>query len=256
MDPEVDRLARAQHLGSPRGGHDPGTEPPRARAWLVILAIPGLVVLPFTIVFVARGFGWLSVLGLLLTCGYLGAAGRVLVLHVLPYRGRGVHLYEHGLIVTGGDGPTAFAWDKVKELRASGVRKASRADVAWQFTLVRDDGREAALSVPDAGELVETISAAVTRRMLPKYVARVEGGGSVRIGPFTIGRDGVAKDTERVPWPSVAQVVIDNGMVSVVRSDQRAGLTATAGEVPNAVAFSGLVDHVREQELGRLPPGG
>ena len=59
-------------------------------------------------------------------------------------------------------------------------------------------------------------------------------------------REGIAKDGDKVPWHDVAEVEISNGMVRVDRRDRLAGMTATAGEVPNAVAFSELARYVRQ----------
>src|SRR3569833_1984919 len=77
-------------------------------------------------------------------------------------------------------------------------------------------------------------------------MSRIETGGTVRFGPCVISRDGVAKDGDEVAWPNVAGVQITNGMVYVNRLDRPAGMTATAGEVPNAVAFSELARYLRE----------
>jgi hypothetical protein len=128
------------------------------------------------------------------------------------------------------------------------VRMGSTDEVSWRCALVRDDGTEAAMGpeFPGIQEVVEVVSGAVTGRLLPKYVSRIDAGGKVRFGPFTISRDGVAKDGEEVPWRHVAAVEISNGMVHVNRLDRLAGMTSTAGEVPNAVAFSELARHVRE----------
>jgi hypothetical protein len=227
--------------------HDPRTVNGRSTTWLVILGLPGLVLLPFTVRFVMNGFGWASVLSVPLTVGYLGAAGRILVRDVLPGYGRMLYLYENGLILATGRGTNAFPWDAIGELRVSGVRMGSADAVSWRCALVRDDGTEAVLGpeFPDVQVVVETVSAAVTERLLPKYIARIETGGTVRFGPFTISRDGIAKDGEEVPWAQVTEVDISNGMVHVNRQDRLAGMTATAGEVPNAVAFSELARHVR-----------
>lgn len=247
----VDGLAKKERLGDLRSTHDPRTVNARARTWLVFLGLPGLVLLPFTVRFLIQGFGWASALGVLLTAIYLGAAGRILVRDVLPGYGRVLYLYENGLVLAAPRETNAFAWDAVRELRVSGVRIGSADTVSWRCSIVRDDGTEAAMGpeFPGVQDVVETASAAVTERLLPKYVARIEAGGTVRFGPFTISRDGIAKDGDRVRWPDVAGVEINNGMVHVNRSDRLAGMTATAGEVPNAVAFSELARYVREGDV-------
>lgn len=228
--------------------HDPRTINGRSRTWLVVLGLPGLVLLPFTVRFLMQGFNWATVLSVLLTAGYLGAAGRILVRDVLPGYGRILYLYENGLVLATSRDTNAFAWDSVRELRVSGVRMGSAARVSWRCSLVRDDDTEAVLGpeFPGMQDVVGVVSSAVTERLLPKYISRIEAGGTVRFGPFAISRDGISKDGEEVRWPAIAQVEISNGMVLVNRRDRMAGMTATAGEVSNAVAFSELARYLRE----------
>jgi hypothetical protein len=244
----IDDLATSERLGELHGIRDPRTVNSRSRTWLVVLGLPGLVLLPFAVRFLIQGFGWPTVLSVLLTAGYLGAAGRILVRDVLPGYGRVLYLYDNGLILATPRGTNAFAWDAIGELRVSGVRMGSGDAVSWRCALIRDDGTEAVLGpeFPGVQDVVEAVSSAVTERLLPKYVARVEAGGSVRFGPFTISREGIAKEGQEVPWPAVSEVEIGNGMVHVNRRDRLAGMTATAGEVPNAVAFSELARYLRE----------
>ncbi|MCW2943991.1 MAG: hypothetical protein JWR24_708 [Actinoallomurus sp.] len=245
---QVGSLAKAERLGELRSVHDPRAATGRSRTWLVVLSLPGLVLLPFTVRFLLNGFGWATALSLVLTAGYLGAAGRILVRDVLPGYGRVLYLYEHGLIMTARNATTGYPWDAIKELRVSGARMASSDAVSWRFGVVREDGAEAEAGAefPGVQGLVEVVSAEVTERMLPKYIARVEGGGKVRIGPFTITRECIAKGGEEVPWRYIAGVEISNGMIYVNRADRLSGMTATAGEVPNAVAFSELARYLRE----------
>lgn len=247
----IDGLAKEERLGDLRSTHDPRTVNSRSRTWLVVLGLPGLVLLPFAVRFVIGGFGWAAVLSVLLTAVYLGAAGRILVRDVLPGYGRVLYLYENGLVLATPRENLAFAWDAVSELRVSGIRMGSADAVSWRCALVRHDGAEAAMGpeFPGVQDVVETASAAVTERLLPKYISRIESGGTVRFGPFTISRDGIAKDGEAVRWTDVADVEIRNGMVHVNRDDRMAGMTATAGEVPNAVAFSELARYIREADL-------
>lgn len=248
----IDGLAEDERLGDLRSTHDPRNANGHSRTWLVILGLPGLVLLPFAVRFMIQGFGWATVLSVLLTIGYLGAAGRILVRDVLPGYGRTVYLFENGLVLATPRGANAFSWGAVRELRVSGVRMGPADAVSWHCVLVRDDDTEAALGpeFPGIQDVVETVSAAVTERLLPEYASRIEAGGTVRFGPFTISRDGIAKDGEKVHWTDVADVEISNGLVHVNRKDRTDGMTATAGEVPNAVAFSELARYVRKGEGG------
>ena len=249
----VRELAAEHRLGEPISEHDPRTANGRSRTWLIVLGLPGLVLLPFSLHFLQHGVGWAGLLSLLLTVGYLGAAGRILVRDIMPGYGQVLYVFEGGLVLDTRRGTTAYPWDRIEELRVSGARAGSSDAVTWHFSVVRDDRTEATVGAafPGVQDLVEIVSAEVTARMLPKYIARIEDGGEVRIGPFTITREGIAKDGERAPWPLVAGVQISNGMIYVNRADQLSGMTATAGEVPNAVAFSELARHARE--LGADP---
>lgn len=244
----IEALAKEERLGEPHSVHDPRSVNRNSRIWLVVLGLPGLVLLPFAVRFVLQGFGWATVLSVLLTAAYLGAAGRILVRDVLPGYGRLLYVYDKGLILATPRENTVFPWDAIKEVRISGVRMGMADAVSWRCGLVRDDGTEAAIGpeFPDVQEVVETVSTEVTERLLPKFVSRIETGGTVRFGPFTISRDGISKDGEEVGWSQVSEVEISNGMVHVNRRDRLAGMTATAGEVPNAVAFSELARYVRE----------
>jgi hypothetical protein len=240
-------LADEELLGELLSVHDPRALTGRSRTWLMVLGLPGLVLLPFTVVFLSQGIGWAAGLSLVLTVGYLGAAGRVLIRDVAPGYGRILYRYENGLIMFAGRSVTAFPWDAVRELRLSGARTGSSKTV-WRFSLVRDDGAEAQVGreFPGVEDLVELVSTAITDRVLPKYVSRIDGGGQVRFGPFAMTREGIAKDGEEIAWPNVADVGIGNGMIYVDRADRLPGMTATAGEVPNVVAFVELARHVRE----------
>ena len=249
IPPPIDVLAKDERLGEPYSVHDPRSVNPKSRTWLVVLGLPGLVLLPFAVRFVLQGFGWATVLSVLLCAAYLGAAGRILFRDVMPGYGRMLYLYENGLVLVDGRDVHAFPWGAIKEVRVSGVRVGSSEVVSWRCALVREDGTEAVIGpeFPGVPEVVETVSSQVTERLLPKYISRIDTGGTVRFGPFTISRDGVAKDGEEVAWPHVASVEISNGMVYVNRRDRTTGMTATAGEVPNAVAFGELARYVRER---------
>jgi hypothetical protein len=244
----VRELAKDERLGELLSVHDPRLTHRRSRIWLVFLGVPGLVLLPFTVHFLLRGFGWAAALSLLLTIGYLAAAGRILVRDILPTYGRAFYLYEHGLILVARRAVTAFPWDAVEQVRVSGARAEMSEEVRWRFSVVREDGTEAEAGgeFPGVQEVVELASAAVTERVLPKYLTRIEAGDEVRVGPFTVGPDGIAKDGDRLPWQEMADVEISNGMVHVSRTDRGCEMSAIAGEVPNVVAFRELARQLRE----------
>jgi hypothetical protein len=253
----VRALAARERLGELERSYEPGQEHRRARVWLVVFAIPGLILLPFTIHFILGGIGYASFLSLVLTVVYLGAAGHVLVRQVLPGAGRAAYLYQGGLVhQTGRRTAVAFPWDAVAEVRVSGVRHGSDDTITWRFTIRGDDGRETVLGneLTDVGALLEHVSSKVTERLLPKYLARIEQGGAVDIGPFTVGGAGVAKGGWNVQWDRMHAVGMDNGMVYVSRTDGIPAMTVPAAQMPNAVAFTALVEHlIKASRTDKIP---
>lgn len=246
--PAVRRLATAERLGELCDVLDPRTAEGRARTWLVLFSLPGLVVLPFTVIFIVGGMLREAGLGLLLLGGYFGAAGRVLVRDILPGHGQVLYRFEGGLILVNRHVATTFPWDTIAEVRVSGVRRAISESVSWRFVIRRADGEQIEIGseFPGVRELVEIASREVTESILPKYLSRIDAGGRVRIGPFTITGDGIACGGEQVKWPDVVDVQIGNGVVQVVRAGRRTNISATAGEVPNALAFAELARHLRQ----------
>jgi hypothetical protein len=170
-------------------------------------------------------------------------------------RGRVVYLMEKGFVM--GRPTETFAWDELVSVTMAGVRRVRRGRTEWRFTVVTSGGRETELSpgLPGVSELGELVIAEVTARVLPWYLRAVRTGGTVSFGPFLVDREGIAKDGDRIPWASVQDVVIENGVVQVLRSwdfTGGGGLAATVGAVPNAVAFTALCGKIRaDSGVGR-----
>ncbi|WP_344959615.1 DUF6585 family protein, partial [Actinomadura miaoliensis] len=150
-----------------------------------------------------------------------------------------VYLFVHGLVVDDGRGLATHHWDELTAVTVSGVRTAAGARTRWRVTVTAAGGREIALGdgMPDAGVLGEIVSAEVTARAVPRLMAAIEARERVRLGPFTLGPQGVGKDGDRLPWPAVAEAGIDNGVVYARDADGLVEMTALAARVPNAVAF-------------------
>jgi hypothetical protein len=173
---------------------------------------------------------------------------------VLPARFDGfrtVYLFTDGLVLDGGGGRrSAYLWDDLVSVTASGVRHPGRKRTRYRFTVTAKAGEQISFGdeLPDVRELGESLTAEVSHRVLPDYFDRVEAGGSVRIGPFEVGRDGIRREDETVPWPAVDEVDIDNGVVVVRTHDGVQTLTAIASQVPNAIAFVKLCEGLSDED--------
>ncbi|GAA1571702.1 hypothetical protein GCM10009678_62970 [Actinomadura kijaniata] len=225
----------------------------RALAWLTLLGLAGIALVPAAAVYLTSGRPLLGVPAALLAAGYLGAVAWILARGALRGRDTVVRLHEGGLTVTGSGLRGAYLWDELTEVTVSGVRRSHRARTRWRCVLTAVDGRTLTLGdgLPDVGDLAGTVVAEVARRLVPRVLGVVGSGGTVRFGPFAVGPDGVAKDGRRLPWPAVREVVVGNGLVVVRSHDGTGDLVAMAGETPNAVVLA-EVCHRRARSPRRM----
>ncbi|WP_433147169.1 DUF6585 family protein [Actinomadura nitritigenes] len=173
-----------------------------------------------------------------------------------------------GTLATRGPGGDAavFVWDDLVSVTVSGVHLGGRAPASssgstlgaggsgptggtrWRFTVVSSDGHVLRFGdeLPGVRLLGETIAAEVTRRAVPRHLAAVKAGETVRLGPFTIDLEGVEKDGQRVPWQAVREVGIEDGLVIVRSYGGRPDLAAVAGHMPDALPFTLLCDQIKE----------
>ncbi|MBO2460602.1 DUF6585 family protein [Actinomadura violacea] len=128
--------------------------------------------------------------------------------------------------------------------RASGPAGGTR----WRFTVVTSDGRVLRFGeeLPGVRMLGEAIAAEVTRRTVPRHLAAVKAGEAVRLGPFTVDREGLEKDGQRLGWPVVREVAIADGLVTVHSYGGHPDLVAVAGHMPDALPFTLLCVQMRQ----------
>jgi hypothetical protein len=227
---------------------------------VVLLGSAGVVLVPAGLSYLHDGDTLMGVPSLLLAGAYLGSAGWILVRTI--FGGRGVYLYEHGFIRVANP-PEVYPWDDVIAVTMAGLRRSRRGRTTWRFTVVDRHDREVMLGgdVPDVGDLGEVVVAEVTRRLVPWYTSVIADGGTVELGPFTVGPPGIAKDGELVPWAHVEEVVVSNGVVYVHSTEGRVALAATVGQVPNALALAAVCgqaldrDDLPEYECRRASQG-
>jgi hypothetical protein len=234
-------------LGEPIRIFDGRAAGRRTWAWLFLLGLASLALIPASVVYLRDRTWWVGVPALLLSMGYAAAAGWIAGRDRPRLRHRVARLYTGGLSVTGPDGEAAYAWDELASVTVSG--RAAGPRIRWRFTIVADDGRVLRLEddIPDVRTLGVAVAEEVTARIVPRHLEAVRAGGSVRLGPFSVDLDGVEKDGERLPWKEVRDVAIDNGMVTVHAYPGRGDLLAVASQMPDATAFAALCHRLRDR---------
>ncbi|MFI0410855.1 DUF6585 family protein [Actinomadura sp. 3N508] len=240
-------------LGEPVRTFDGRAAGRRTWAWLALLVPAVLSLVPVAILYLRARVWWVGVPALVIAMGYGGAVGWI-VGHARPaVRGRVVVLHTGGLSVSGRGGKTGYAWDELTSVTVSGVQDEADDRTRWSFTIVAADGRVLRLGddIPDVRALGIAVAEEVTARIVPRHLAAVKAGESVRMGPFTVDLKGVEKDGERLPWPVVREVEIDNGLVIVRATAGWTDLLTVAAQMPDAPAFTALCHQVRD--LTELP---
>jgi hypothetical protein len=259
--PSVLERAADRKLGEPVRAFDGRAGLRRVLMWAGPAVLVGPVLVLVAVVLLAGGHPDLGAASAVLAAGHAGAvaafarsrgieAGRVP--EELRARNRAVYLFSGGFVVdTGG----AYEWDDLVSVVVSGVRQATQGRTRYRFVVVAADGSEVVFDrgLPDVRDLGETVLAEVAGRALPRLLDRVRDGESVRMGPFTVGADGVEKEGECLPWPALGEAGVDNGVVYVRTRDDLRSLSAIAAQVPNAVAFVGLCRALAaEEEVGAV----
>ncbi|XVQ11777.1 DUF6585 family protein [Spirillospora sp. CA-255316] len=262
--PSVLERAADRKLGEPVRAFDGRIGLRRALAWAGPAVLVGPVLVLVAVVLLAGGRPDLGAASAVLAVGHAGAVVAFArsrgieparVRDELRARNRAVYLFGGGFVVDEGG---AYEWDDLVSVVVSGVRHATQGRTRYRFLVVAADGTEIVFDrgLPDVRDLGETVLMEVAGRALPRLLERVRDGESVRMGPFTVGADGVEKEGESLPWPALGEAGVDNGVVYVRTRDDLRSLTAIAAQVPNAVAFVELCRALAaEEEVGAVAEG-
>jgi hypothetical protein len=235
-------------LGEPVRTFDGRAASRRTWAWLALLGLAALALVPAAVAYLNDRVWWVGVPALVLSMGYAGAVGWIAGRDRPRVRGRVACLYTGGLAVSGPGGEAGYTWDELVSVTVAGVPGGPGGRIRWRFTIVADDGSVLRLGddIPDVRTLGVTVAEEVTARIVPRRLAAVQAGEPVRLGPFTVRLGGVEKDGERLPWNAVRDVAIENGLVTVRARPGRMDLITVASQMPDALAFTVLCHQVRE----------
>lgn len=234
-------------LGEPVRTFDGRAAARRTWAWLGLLCAASVALVPAAIVYLRDRVWWVGIPALLLSMGYAAAVGWVAGRDRPRVGGAAATLHAGGLAITRRGDEARYTWDELVSVTVSGVAEERGGRTRWSFTLVADDGRVLRLGddLPEVRTLGVAVAAEVTARLVPRLLAAVKAGGTVRLEPFGVDLDGVEKEGDRLPWDAVDDVAIDDGLVTV-RAGKGPDLMTTAAQMPDALAFTALCHQVRD----------
>lgn len=238
--------AAAHGLGVPVRVFDARTGRRRAVGWVVLLGLAVLALAPASVLYLSAGRFWIGLLAALVGVAYLALAMRILLRAGFRENRPVVYLFGGGLVYAGTGRAVAYHWDDLSAVTVAGVQTGSRGRTRWRFTVTAEGGRDLPLDdrLPEVRRLGDVVVAEVTARAVPRMTVIVRSGGTVRLGAFEIGPDGIGKDGQHVPWRAVRDVSMTNGLVRVNSMDGVQDLAALAAHTPNAVALVELCARV------------
>lgn len=155
-----------------------------------------------------------------------------------------VHVHEYGFIhVDKKNSMDAYRWDQITTVYQSIVRSSYNgvsAGTKYLYTITRADGKTVKLTqaFQDIGQLGRDISVRVSEAQLPGVRAALAQGQKLWFGDVFVDSVSVGTQRKSVPWSSVSDVQIRNGLISLVQTGKFLPLTRTrAADVPNLPLF-------------------
>lgn len=163
-----------------------------------------------------------------------------------------IHLFENGLVVADGTGPTdAFRWDSLTALQQITRKYANGVYVGttYLYTLFKQDGSSVKLTnfYADPERWGAAIQHEITRTQLPRVMASLEQGGTVRFGDIAMTKGGIST-TKRgaVQWNEIENIEVKDGTVFLAKAGKMLSWSNTpVAKIPNFFLFLTLVDHLR-----------
>ena len=157
---------------------------------------------------------------------------------------RCVYVHEYGFIHVGqGNSMDAYRWDQISTVYQAIVRtryNGVSTGTKYLYTITRADGKTVKLTqmFQNIGQLGRDISVRVSDAQLPAVRAALAQGQKLWFGDIFVDSVSVGTQRKAVPWSSVSDVQIRNGLISLVQTGKFLPLTRTrAADVPNLPLF-------------------
>lgn len=177
---------------------------------------------------------------------------------VNPFWGRKKRLYvmEHGLLYINGKKSEAIRWDEVEAVfwwKKRGISYLTRKD-GERFSVIEEMDHTRKVSA--------IVASAVTECLLPEMLAQYQEKGSVRFGPISVTREGIANWSKMaswdpvpvIPWAEIEDVCFERGKFGIKADKKWKYWSAGVLEsyiIPNTTVCVALIRQIlqqREQE--------
>lgn len=194
--------------------------------------------------------------GLWIFAGVCAVMLALIVRKTLRQRRVRLRLHERGFLFHDETRRTqVFLWDEIASFLAEVSSVTAHGLVTTTFrkyTLHKATGETLRLAwnveIRDIERVADRIAEETLRRLLPRALATVEGGGMVPFGDWTVTREHLASGPDaRLPWDEVRDIEAREGVIVVREHGRRFGSWARMayGKMPNAHVFLPLADALR-----------
>jgi hypothetical protein len=187
------------------------------------------------------------------------------------------HEFEYGFVWHLDEAePVTYRWDQVATVNWSATRMYASGfykGTEFSFTLKSSDERILKVSGfcqepavkrkadPQAAsyrmyQFLTRARDAASAMLLPGAIAALSRGEQLLFGDFRIGSAGIQAPKGFVPWSSIKDVRVSNGLVSINKEGKFFPLSLKkVGQIPNFPLFLILAETLRRQATGNGSPG-
>lgn len=248
VPPNVVEIARTYQLGTIKTIHDTGQSAQRSGSRGTIFLLIGIILVIIGIAAGSTGvIFWLF-------GGIMAIIGLIAIIQSSNLQATNLHVYvcEHGLIVEQhGMSPTPLRWDSLLVWRSvtKHYRNGVYTHTSYVYTL-SDNNLKVTFNNNMAGivQLGDLISENVTRARLPDYLRSYNAGQSISFGPLSLSKKGVSNGIEILPWSSVRDIDVSQGIIRVKKEGGWfSWKNVSASSVPNLFAFLVMKDAILQQ---------
>lgn len=179
--------------------------------------------------------------------------GLVSVIGAIRSWNKGVAIYEDGMAYSDLHGITAWRWQDIASVQMDIVCRRMGSHIsAVQHTYILKDYKNKAIMLDESLKRVEQLGMTIREQATPLILAdrsRVfRQGSKVQAGPLTLDpHAGILAARGIYPWPSIQQVYVKNGLLSICfrpkpGGEEPAPLSIPTASVPNLEVILALIE--------------
>lgn len=161
-----------------------------------------------------------------------------------------VYIFNQGFVVSKGGQPDILRWTEIRAMWQQITRRYYKGiyrGTTHKYTIERADGRRIILNdkFKKVEALGDALSQQITNTMWPHVLAAYNAGNTITFGRLSVSQQGVSNGREFLPWPSIKEIDVRRGYVSVRKEGKWFDWSHVAvSEIPNYYVFKALTRYI------------